>query len=199
MPVCPPLSLFPYTSSPTPPTLALAALLPCSPLFPPLTAAAVPNPAFPVLARAPAATARELRDDCTANALLITGQRRAMTWRLDMVPPPGLLPPALPVLVDSERRVAGDVRWRNGQSERDCWRRASILIYYLLLLFFRRFNYFFLFRSISSVYFVQFRSKQTRDKTFLHSSVLSYQTLPTQRQVQQKGQSGWMGLLRTRK
>jgi hypothetical protein len=51
-----------------------------------------------------------------------------MTCKLEMVPPPGEEEVLLGrVAVDSERRVAAEVRLRNGQSERDCWRRASMI------------------------------------------------------------------------
>lgn len=60
---------------------------------------------------------------CTANALLITGHRRASTCKLDMVPPPGLLDgrvaPVVVVAVASERRAEGAVRLRNGHMARD--------------------------------------------------------------------------------
>jgi hypothetical protein len=48
-----------------------------------------------------------------------------MSCKLEMVPPPGEVLGR--VAVDSERRVAAEVRLRNGQSERDCWRRASMI------------------------------------------------------------------------
>ena len=57
-------------------------------------------------------------------ALPMTGQRRARTWRLDMVPPPGETWRV--VVVERDRSVAGDVLLRNGHMERDCLRRDSI-------------------------------------------------------------------------
>jgi hypothetical protein len=54
----------------------------------------------------------------TASALLMTGQRRAMACRLDIVPPPGLVLDGVIVVV-SERRVAAEVRFRNGHMARD--------------------------------------------------------------------------------
>jgi hypothetical protein len=60
----------------------------------------------------------------TARALLITGQRRAMTWRFDMVPPPGLKLGR--VAVARVRRAVGEMRLRNGHIARDCWRRDSM-------------------------------------------------------------------------
>ena len=53
----------------------------------------------------------------------MTGHRRARTCRLDMVPPPG---EAGRVVVERERRVAGDVLLRKGHIERDCLRSVSI-------------------------------------------------------------------------
>ena len=55
----------------------------------------------------------------------MTGQRRAMTFKLDMLPPPG---EALwEVVVDKERRVAGEVLCRNGHMLRDWRMNASIV------------------------------------------------------------------------
>jgi hypothetical protein len=54
------------------------------------------------------------------------GQRRARTWRLDMLPAPGETwwPVAV---VESERKVAGEVLWRNGHMDRDWCSRASMV------------------------------------------------------------------------
>lgn len=52
----------------------------------------------------------------------MTGQRRATTWRLDIVPPPTLGE----VLVESARRVLAEVFLRNGHKRRDWFRSGSI-------------------------------------------------------------------------
>lgn len=62
---------------------------------------------------------------CTARALLMTGQRRPRTCRLDIVPPPGLVLGR--VAVERVRRVVGDVRLRKGHIVRDCCKRASMV------------------------------------------------------------------------
>lgn len=61
---------------------------------------------------------------CTAIALPMTGHRRAMVWRLEIVPPPG---ETRRVVVERVRRVAGQVDFRNGHMARDCLRRASMI------------------------------------------------------------------------
>jgi hypothetical protein len=53
----------------------------------------------------------------TARALLITGQRRATTCKLEIVPPPGLEPGC--GVVDNVRIVADEVRLRKGHMARD--------------------------------------------------------------------------------
>ena len=58
-------------------------------------------------------------------ALPMTGHLRPKTCRLEIVPPPG---EAWRVEVERERRVAGEVLLRKGHIERDCLRRASIVI-----------------------------------------------------------------------
>lgn len=55
----------------------------------------------------------------------MTGQRRAKTCRFDMLPPPGEALWAL--VVESERRVAGDVFFKNGHMDRD-WRRSDSMV-----------------------------------------------------------------------
>ena len=52
------------------------------------------------------------------------GQRRAMVCRLDMLPPPG---EALRVVVESERRVAGEVFFKKGHMDFD-WRSTASMI-----------------------------------------------------------------------
>lgn len=54
----------------------------------------------------------------------MTGQRRAMVCRLDMLPPHG---EALRVEVERERRVAGEVFLRNGHIDFD-WRRTASMV-----------------------------------------------------------------------
>ena len=77
-------------------------------------AAAPPMPVLPVLAV------------CTASALPIMGQRRAMVCRLDIVPPPGEAW-LRAVEVERERRVAGDVLCKKGHRDLD-WRRTASMI-----------------------------------------------------------------------
>src|ERR1035438_1360218 len=88
-------------------------LLVCNLAFPEFTlpekarmAAAPPMPILPVLAV------------CTASALPIMGQRRAMVCRLDIAPPPGEAW-LRAVLVESDRRVAGDVFCKKGHRDLD--------------------------------------------------------------------------------
>lgn len=57
-------------------------------------------------------------------ALPMTGHRRAMTWRLEMVPTPGEIGR---VAVERERRVLIGVELRNGHMDRDCLNKASIV------------------------------------------------------------------------
>lgn len=54
----------------------------------------------------------------------MTGHRRARTWRLDIEPPPG---ETWRVEVDKDRKVAGEVLFKNGHMERPCLRRASMI------------------------------------------------------------------------
>ena len=76
-------------------------------------AATPPSPTFEVLAV------------CTASAFPIMGQRRAMVCRLDMLPPPG---EAWRVaVVERERRVAGEVFFKNGHMDFDCRRTESMV------------------------------------------------------------------------
>lgn len=56
----------------------------------------------------------------------MTGQRRAMICRLLMAPPPGAVCWTL-VLVDMERRVAGEVLFKKGHIALDWRRRASMV------------------------------------------------------------------------
>jgi hypothetical protein len=56
------------------------------------------------------------------------GQRRARTWRLDILPAPGETSwPAAVADVERERRVAGDVFERNGHIDLD-WRKTASMI-----------------------------------------------------------------------
>ena len=63
---------------------------------------------------------------CTASALPIIGQRRAMVCKLDIVPPPGETW-VRAVEVESERRVAGDVFCKKGHRDLD-WRRTASIV-----------------------------------------------------------------------
>lgn len=65
----------------------------------------------------PRETAMARRELWTAIALFMIGQRLAMTWRFEMVPPPGLAVGR--VAVERERRVDGEVRFKKGQRERE--------------------------------------------------------------------------------
>jgi hypothetical protein len=61
---------------------------------------------------------------CTARAFPMMGQRRAMVCRLDMLPPPG---EAWRVEVERERRVAGEVFFKNGHMDFD-WRSTASMV-----------------------------------------------------------------------
>lgn len=56
----------------------------------------------------------------------MTGQRRAMSCRLDMAPPPGAVCWTL-ALVERERRVAVEVLFRKGHMCFD-WRRRDSMV-----------------------------------------------------------------------
>lgn len=56
-------------------------------------------------------------------ALPMTGHRRAMTCKLEMVPPPGEIER---VAVERDLRVLVGVEFRNGHMDRDCLNKASI-------------------------------------------------------------------------
>lgn len=56
-------------------------------------------------------------------ALPMTGHRRAMTCRLEIVPPPGEMER---VAVERDLRVLVGVELRKGHMDRDCLNRASI-------------------------------------------------------------------------
>ena len=57
----------------------------------------------------------------------MTGHRRAMNWRLVIVPPPG----DCWVVVERERRVAGQVFFKNGHRPLDWRRSASMMLAYM--------------------------------------------------------------------
>lgn len=94
---------------------------------------AFPEPAFPVNAlMAPSAATPPSPPNllffavCMARAFPMTGQRRAMVCRLDILPPPGEAWRA-GVVVERERRVAGQVFFKNGQTALD-WRRTASMV-----------------------------------------------------------------------
>lgn len=62
---------------------------------------------------------------CTAIALPMTGQRRAMVCRLDMLPPQG--EEACRAEVERARSVAGEVFFKNGHMDFD-WRRTASMV-----------------------------------------------------------------------
>lgn len=56
----------------------------------------------------------------------MTGQRRAIVCKFDMLPPPGEAC-HLAVEVDSDRRVAGEVFFKKGHMALDCRRTESMI------------------------------------------------------------------------
>ena len=69
----------------------------------------------PVVVAAFATPRLWMRALCTARALFMTGHRRAMNWRLVMVPPPG----DWWVVVDSVRKAPGEVFFKKGHMPLD--------------------------------------------------------------------------------
>jgi hypothetical protein len=65
-----------------------------------------------------------MREDWTASALPITGHRRAKTCNFEIVPPHGEA--CGRVAVDRARSVAGDARFKKGQTPLDWRKTASI-------------------------------------------------------------------------
>ena len=80
------------------------------------------KPRMPDTAAGPATPTR---DDCTASALPMTGQRWPSSWSFEMVPPHGEAWGR--VEVDRARRVEGDVFFKKGHMALDCRRTASIV------------------------------------------------------------------------
>lgn len=77
--------------------------------------------------KAPASALLPMRALWTARALPMMGQRRASTWRFDMLPAPGETSwPA--AVVERARSVAGDVFERNGHMDLDWRSRASMMV-----------------------------------------------------------------------